>query len=187
MKPEYRYFRRGTDEYKVRADDVSTSTEGNMRRDSSTGEDWWPTIMNLHDMVHGNWEDQPRPVEYFPDTQPPSYRYFRKGCGEWKVQTTDPESHEGNFYRNAETPWLSASQSLTDLLAMGATEVGTSVEQVPRWAVAAPLTKQCGQLAMRLGVYIAATEQQALGEFTADAYKENPECQLQQPLIQRVP
>jgi hypothetical protein len=184
MNPTYRYFRhREGTIYKLHTA-TPTSSKGNTRSDDG-GETWETTCFTLEDLIEPRGWDSPAPVEYFPDA--PTYRYFRQGCGEWKVQTADPESHEGNFYRNAETPWLSASQSLTDLLAMGATEVGASVEQVPRWAVAAPLTKQCGQLAMRLGVYVAATEAQALGEFTADAYKENPGCQLQQPLVQRVP
>lgn len=184
MKPEYRYFRhREGTIYKLHTA-TPTSSKGNTRSDDG-GETWETTCFTLEDLIEPRGWDSPAPVEYFPDA--PTYRYFRQGCGEWKVQTADPESHEGNFYRNAETPWLSASHSLTDLLAMGATEVGTSEEQVPGWAVAGVYTKPRGGMALHLALVHADTEVAAIGYFTEEVYKECSGASLQKPIVIRVP
>lgn len=180
---KYRYFRNDTSNTRYRfADGVAEWSP-------MDEEKWSFTLFNMADMLTPEmWGPNPLPVEYFPDTEEPgpTYRYFRRGSGEWKVQTTDPDSAEGNFYRNADTPWLSASQSLNDLLANGATEVRASEEQVPRWAVAAAFRKSCGQLALHLLVTEADTEAEAIDIFKEDLLKAWPGALIQQPITIQV-
>lgn len=184
---KYRYFRWNSYDYKVRTDEPQ-NYEGNTERNWVTDSPWVSTAFDLYDMEHVEGA-----VEFFPDTEQPTYRYFRQGCGEWKVQTADPESTEGNFYRNAETPWLSASHSLSDLLAMGATEVGASEEQVPRWAVAIvfEVATTVGWQTIRttsvmLSIAQADTEEQAVGLALADLHQKNPGAVAHKPITIQV-
>lgn len=184
---KYRYFRRSEGRlYKVQTTNPDSALGNTYSFDG--GHTWHSAMFHLNDMLSDqeSWGSEPTPVEYFPDTEQPSYRYFRQGKGEWKVQTADPESHEGNFYRNAETPWLSASHSLSDLLAMGATEVGASEEQVPSWAVATVFARPDGGNTHRLEIHRADTEEQAVGLFMAKLYADNPRALVQKPLVERV-
>lgn len=181
---KYRYFRRSNGYLYKLSEDDSRNTHS-----SDGGQTWYPTTFWLSEFLDPEyWTDEGVPVEYFPDIEQPgpTYRYFRRGSGEWKVQTTDPDSAEGNFYRNADTPWLSASQSLNDLLANGATEVRASEEQVPRWAVAAAFRKSCGQLALHLLVTEADTEAEAIDIFKEDLLKAWPGALIQQPITIQV-